>query len=356
MTGKARERERLDELLSAYIDGQLGAGERARLEARLATDPALGAELEALRRTVALVRELPPVPVPRNFFLARAMAAPAQPVHPPRPRRAWVAPFLTAATAAVSLVFAVVLAGYLLLAGTGMLGSAPAAEQALEVEAPRVALAPSPVAEEAVAETVVVEAEVEEVEAEKVAPVSTPLTAPVEVPAGAPPEASPEAAEVEGDEVAALEAGPSPEPGMGGGGPAEETTPRAPASVAPGAEEPAAPPPAAAPPVTPAPTPSPPAAGEAAEAPKAPETGTTVPGLDAGSPTPTPAEFGAVAPQVIEEEDPAATEGRRDVPEREAALRTGISPWRVLEAILGLCALGLALATVWAWRARRGQG
>ena len=46
-----------DELLSAYLDDQLDAEDRARLEAQLAGDPALRSELEMLRRTVALVRD-----------------------------------------------------------------------------------------------------------------------------------------------------------------------------------------------------------------------------------------------------------------------------------------------------------
>jgi anti-sigma factor RsiW len=48
--GQAKKREQRDELLSAYVDGQLSAGERARLEAQLATDSALQAELENWKR------------------------------------------------------------------------------------------------------------------------------------------------------------------------------------------------------------------------------------------------------------------------------------------------------------------
>jgi len=59
MLGKNRARERMDELLSAYIDGALSPRERARLEARLAQDAALRARLESLQRTVALVRGMP---------------------------------------------------------------------------------------------------------------------------------------------------------------------------------------------------------------------------------------------------------------------------------------------------------
>jgi hypothetical protein len=323
---QTRERERRDELLSAYLDGQLGARERARLEARLAADPALRAELEALRRTVVLVHDLPSVPIPRNFILAQTMAARPRPARPWRPRRAWAAPFLTAATAVVSLMFVVVLAGDLLLSGVGQVGFAPAAEPALEAEAPQMALAPSPLSE-----TVVVEAE-------KALPAPTAAEMPVEAPREAPPEAP---AEERYDAETPEDVAPT-EPGMGGGGPTEE--PRA--AAAPVAEEATTLTPA------PAPTPAPSVAEEAAEAPKAAATVTAVPEWDKAPVTPTPSEMGEAAPQVTGEEEPGAAEGARGVPERETALRARISPWRVVEAILGLAALGLALATIRAWRAR----
>ncbi|MEE9616174.1 MAG: zf-HC2 domain-containing protein, partial [Anaerolineae bacterium] len=138
-TRQAGKREQRDELLSAYLDDQLSAGERARLEAQLATDPVLRAELDTLRHTVALVRDLPPVPIPRNFILPRTVAARPRPVQRARPRPAWTAPLLTAATAVVSLVFVVVLAGDLLLSGVGGQAFAPAAAPPMEAEAPQVA-------------------------------------------------------------------------------------------------------------------------------------------------------------------------------------------------------------------------
>lgn len=334
---RARERERRDELLSAYLDGQLGARERARLEAQLATEPALRAELEALRRTVALVRELPTVPIPRNFILAQTMAARPRPARPLRPRHAWAAPLLTAATAVVSLVFVVVMAGDLLLSGVGQVSFAPAAEPLLEAEAPQVALAPSPVSETVVVEQVEVEAEVE-----KALPTPTAAEMPVEAPREAPPEAP---AEEERYAAEPPEDAAPTEPGMGGGGPTEE--PPAPAAVAPVAGEATTLTPA------PAPTPSPPAVEEAAEAPKAPATATAVQARDEAPATSTPGEAGAAAPPVTGEEAPEAAEAGRGMPEREATLRARISPWRVVEAILGLAALGLALATIRAWRARR---
>ena len=283
---KADERAQWDELLSAYLDGQLSAGERARLETRLAADPALRAELEALRHTVALVRDLPPVPIPRNFILPQTMAARPRPVRPPRPRRAWAAPLLTAATAFVSLLFVVVLAGDLLLSGMGGQAFAPAAEPLLEAEAPQAALAPSPASEQVEVEALV-EAEAEEVVEETV-----------------------EEVEVE----KAVPAATAPAAAMGGGAD----------------EEPEPPTPTAAP--TGAPT------------------ATAMPERDVSGAEPTP---GEVAARSVEEEAPEATEGAEEPPEREVSVPVTIPPQRVLEAILGLTALGLALASIWAWRARR---
>jgi len=102
----------VDELLSAYMDGELDQRERVLLEARLAAEPELQARLEALRQTVSLVRALPQVQAPRNFILTPAM------VRADRPRavsRRWLAPALTFATGAVGLLCVVVLT-------TGLLG------------------------------------------------------------------------------------------------------------------------------------------------------------------------------------------------------------------------------------------
>ncbi len=82
---RKRAAERDDELLSAYLDGMLSAEERAALEARLEAEPALRQRLEAMRQTVALLRQLPPVPAPRNFLLTPAMVQP-RPRPRPRPR------------------------------------------------------------------------------------------------------------------------------------------------------------------------------------------------------------------------------------------------------------------------------
>ena len=64
-----------DELLSAYIDGLVTNEERAQVEAAIATDSALAWELDTLRRTVELMRTLPPVSLPRSFALVEEHVA-----------------------------------------------------------------------------------------------------------------------------------------------------------------------------------------------------------------------------------------------------------------------------------------
>lgn len=118
MLGKNRARGRVDERLSAYIDGALSPRDQARLEAQLAQDADLRARLESLRRTVALVRGLPPVPAPRNFLLTPAM------VRRPAPVARLLAPALTFATAISGFLCVILLVGNLIAVGPRGLGTA----------------------------------------------------------------------------------------------------------------------------------------------------------------------------------------------------------------------------------------
>lgn len=70
------------ELLSAYLDNQLSVAERLGLERRLGAEPRLRAELEELRATAALLRELEPVRPPRSFTLDPATAPRRAPAFP----------------------------------------------------------------------------------------------------------------------------------------------------------------------------------------------------------------------------------------------------------------------------------
>lgn len=62
------------EALSAYLDGQLSAPERRKLESRLKESPDLQQELLALKRTRAILKAAPRRRAPRNFTLTPQMA------------------------------------------------------------------------------------------------------------------------------------------------------------------------------------------------------------------------------------------------------------------------------------------
>jgi anti-sigma factor RsiW len=342
---RATKEERRDELLSAYLDGQLSAEERAGLEAQLATDPDLRAGLEAMRHTVALVRDLPPVPVPRNFILPQTAAARPQPARPALLRRAWAAPFLTAATAVFGLLFAVILAGDLLLSGAGGIGSAPMPEAMMlkQAEVPQQAPVKEIVVTQAVEREVVVETVVEEVEvvveveAEAVAAekaVSPPPPAPelAEAPLAAEVTVSPEP---EGFVAEADETEEAADAAVGGGGPTEEPAAPAPTSTS-----------------------SAVATDETEAVAAVPAAETAVPGTNgtAPEPPPLPGETLAATPWAMGEGE-AAEEAAEVPPE---GLYQGadygfarVYLRRALEAVLGLVTLGLIGVTIWAWRVRR---
>jgi anti-sigma factor RsiW len=71
--------DQLRDLLSPYLDGQVTDKERTLVEQALAVSPELRRELEALRRTIALVAALPPVSAPRPFTLTEADVRPIAP-------------------------------------------------------------------------------------------------------------------------------------------------------------------------------------------------------------------------------------------------------------------------------------
>jgi predicted anti-sigma-YlaC factor YlaD len=68
-----RVNERDLESLSAYLDGQLDAAERTRLESKLQQEPELQRMLADLRRTRTILRSQPRPRAPRNFTLTREM-------------------------------------------------------------------------------------------------------------------------------------------------------------------------------------------------------------------------------------------------------------------------------------------
>ena len=88
--------------LSAYLDGALGARERAALERRLAAEPHLRQALDELRETVALLRALPTLRAPRDFTLDPALYGRAR-------RRWWSAAAALQLSGALGTALAIVL-------------------------------------------------------------------------------------------------------------------------------------------------------------------------------------------------------------------------------------------------------
>ncbi len=119
------------EALSAYLDNQLGAKERARLEARLQTEPALRGALEDIRQTRAVLRQAPRVRAPRNFTLTPEMAGRRA------TRRPRLYPAFQLAFAVASILFAFVVVGDLTTTSPILsdVSYAPVAEQAAEAPA-----------------------------------------------------------------------------------------------------------------------------------------------------------------------------------------------------------------------------
>lgn len=103
------EEREVDAQLSAYLDGELEAGERAAVEAALARSPALAARLQRLRGVDAALRALP-VEAPSEELLARLRARvvaddPASTRRGPPRRRRWLAGLAAAAAAGLALLF-----------------------------------------------------------------------------------------------------------------------------------------------------------------------------------------------------------------------------------------------------------
>jgi hypothetical protein len=99
-----------DELLSAFVDGQVTTEEQRRVEAALKSDAALAGSLAALRYTRTLLAEAPRVPAPRPFTLNEAMLGRT------RQRRsgwlAWLQPaYLRGAAALAAVMLAVLVLG-----------------------------------------------------------------------------------------------------------------------------------------------------------------------------------------------------------------------------------------------------
>ena len=125
------------ELLSAYIDNQLGVAERVALERRLEREAALRNELAELRATSALLRGLPSLAAPRSFAIDPARA----------PQRGWALPrrwTLELGGGLVGLALVVFFSlQFLFINDSANVAMAPAAVPAATLEA-AIAMAPGP--------------------------------------------------------------------------------------------------------------------------------------------------------------------------------------------------------------------
>jgi hypothetical protein len=115
------------QLLSAYLDGQLPAKERTRIETRLQSQPELREELESLRRTRLMLGQLTKRRAPRNFFITAEMV-------PKRPSLR-LFPVFRLASALASLLLVTVFAGDLLFGFTPRSAAPSAAPVALQSKA-----------------------------------------------------------------------------------------------------------------------------------------------------------------------------------------------------------------------------
>ena len=154
------EHQRVGEMLSAYLDGELSPKEQTRVEKHLAQCADCAQNLHTLRQTVALLGQLSPVAVPRSFAIRPAQVAQRPSFF--QTRRTYA--YLRTATALATILFAVVLAGDAFLIGLAPSLAPARAPEAIVREAPvekmLVEVEKEMVVEQKMVETVVVEKEV----------------------------------------------------------------------------------------------------------------------------------------------------------------------------------------------------
>ncbi|OGO12933.1 MAG: hypothetical protein A2Y53_05040 [Chloroflexi bacterium RBG_16_47_49] len=109
------------ELISSYLDNQLGSKERALLEARLKADPELRKELHEISKTRLLLRSLPRLRAPRNYYLNSKVIEKTVGVRP-APR---FAPAFGIVSAIATILLALVIFGDRLLIDTTPVALAP---------------------------------------------------------------------------------------------------------------------------------------------------------------------------------------------------------------------------------------
>ena len=100
-----------NDMLSAYLDGECTADERAVIEARLASDPEWQAELEEITAARDAVRALPMREVPAGFFEGMTIED-ADDIDnaPSRPQHVWARRTLSIVAVAAAIGFAFMIA------------------------------------------------------------------------------------------------------------------------------------------------------------------------------------------------------------------------------------------------------
>jgi hypothetical protein len=124
MNNKIKERDY--ELISAYLDNQLSDKDRTLLESRLKTDHFLQAELHEISKTRQLLKSLPKLRAPRNYFI-QAEAVQTRP-------SLRLAPIFGIVSAVASVVLALVIFGSSFFATSRPVAMAPAAQKVVETQ------------------------------------------------------------------------------------------------------------------------------------------------------------------------------------------------------------------------------
>jgi hypothetical protein len=117
------------ELLSAYLDNQLGTQECARLEARLNLEPALQKEYHELTKTRLLLRELPRLRAPHNYFINADSVAKSTKFR----TSLRLAPAYGIASPIATILLVLTVFGNRLLSSTAPVALAPAPEASIEM-------------------------------------------------------------------------------------------------------------------------------------------------------------------------------------------------------------------------------